>query len=161
VAAGLCGELCAGPGAAIGGQLGQVLTAIRQVAASLAAYLPPGRPQAAITASEPLSASEVDAMAAQCTTVLSALPAEPETAQVTAAAAGIIAALSPAAARSARPSGAGTGADAAAGRLWDAALAVTRLRARLGTPGDCPAELAGGDRAPAGPGPGLVPAATR
>jgi Ferritin-like len=117
VAAGLCGELCAGPGAAAGGQLGQVHTAIRQIAASLAAYLPPGRPQAAIDASEPLGASDIDAMAAQCATVLSALPAEPETAQVTAAAAGITAALSPAAARSARPSGAGTGAVTAAGRL--------------------------------------------
>ncbi|HEV8221248.1 MAG TPA: CDGSH iron-sulfur domain-containing protein, partial [Streptosporangiaceae bacterium] len=161
MAAGLCGELCAGPGAAIGGQLGPVLTGIRQVAASLAAYLPPDRPQAAIGASEPLSAPEIDAIAAQCATVLSELPAEPETVQVTAAAAGIIAALSPAAARSARASGAGTDADAAAGRLWDAALTVTRLRARLGASGDSPPELAEATARLQDLALRLVPAATR
>ncbi|HXJ24143.1 MAG TPA: ferritin-like domain-containing protein, partial [Streptosporangiaceae bacterium] len=141
VAAGLCGELCTSPGG-VGGQLGPVLAALRQVAASLAAHLPPGRPQAAIDASEPLSEPDIDAMAARCAAVLSALPAAADAAQVTAAAAGITAALRPAGIRSARPSGAGTGAAAAAGRLWDAALAATRLRARLGTPGDCPPELA-------------------
>ena len=142
VAAGLCGELCTSQGGGVGGQLGPVLDALRQVAASLAAHLPPGRPQAAIDASEPLSEPDIDAMAARCAAVLSALPAAADTAQVTAAAAGITAALRPAGARSARPSGAGTGAAAAAGRLWDAALAATQLRARLGTSGDCPPELA-------------------
>src|SRR6185312_3838352 len=136
VAAGLCGELCTSPGGGVGGQLGPVLAALRQVAASLAAHLPPGRPQAAIDASEPLSEPDIDAMAARCAAVLSALPAAADAAQVTAAAAGITAALRPAGIRSARPSGAGTGAAAAAGRLWDAALAATRLRSRLGTSGD-------------------------
>ncbi len=140
VAAGLCGELCTSGG--VGGQLGPVLEALRQVAASLAAHLPPGRPQSAIDASEPLSEPDIDAMAARCAAVLSALPAAADAAQATAAAAGITAALRPAGARSARPSGAGTGAAAAAGRLWDTALAATQLRARLGTSGDCPPELA-------------------
>jgi CDGSH-type Zn-finger protein/truncated hemoglobin YjbI len=161
VAAGLCDELCTSPGGGVGGQLGPVLAAIRQVAASLAAHLPPGRPQAAIAASEPLSAPEIDTMAAGCATALSALPVEADTAQAAAAAAGITAALRPAAARSARPSGAGTGAAAAAGRLWDAALAATRLRARLGTPGDCPPELTEATARLQHLALALIPAATR
>src|SRR5262249_5046965 len=119
-----------------------VLAAIRQVAASLAAHLPPGRPQAAIVASEPLSEPHIDAMATRCAAVLSAFPSAADTAQVVVAAAEITASLRPAATRSARPSGAGPGAAAAAGRLWDATLAATRLRARLGASGDCPPEWA-------------------
>jgi CDGSH-type Zn-finger protein/truncated hemoglobin YjbI len=116
-----------------------VLNAIRQIAAALAVHLPASSPQAAIAVAGPaLIPADIDATAARCAAVLSALPEGAAAGQVAAAAAEITAVARAAAAGSARPAG----ADAAAGRLWDVTLAATRLRAQLGASGDCPPELA-------------------
>ncbi len=156
-AAWLCGELCTGRGAGISDQLSPVLNAIRQIAAALAAHLPASSPQAAIAAGPALTPADIDATAARCAAILSALPEGAEAGQVAAAAGEITAAVRTAAASSVPAAG----ADAAAGRLWDVTLAVTRLRAQLGTSGDCPPELAEATAAVQDLALRLTPAGTR
>ena len=79
-AAWLCSELCAGRGTAVAAQLEPVLGAIRQIAASLAAHLGAGTPQAALASAGPrLLAADIDALAIAATGILDGLPAGPQT----------------------------------------------------------------------------------
>ena len=77
-AAWLCSELCAGRGTAVAAQLEPVLGATRQIAASLAAHLEAGTPQAALASAGPrLLAADIDALASAATRILDGLPAGP------------------------------------------------------------------------------------
>ncbi len=143
-AAWLCSELCAGRGTAVAAQLEPVLGATRQIAASLAAHLSTGTPQAALASAGPrLLAADIDALAVAATRILDGLLAGPQTpAEATRAAGELLSAArnlpGPGGRRAAGdPEGA-----AAAGRLREAVLAATRLRADLGRSGTCPPELA-------------------
>ncbi len=142
-AAWLCNELRAGRGTAIAVQLEPVLAAIREIAVSLAAHLHGGSPQAAIAAGGAvLRAADIDAVATRCATILNRAPGTPspkETAQAARELARAVRALP-------QPAGRVQAADAAAvasaGRLQEAVLAATRLRAGLDRSGRCPPELA-------------------
>ena len=154
-AARLCDELCAGRGASIAGHLDPVLSGLRQIAATLAAYLPAGSPQAAIGMRGPLPAdAAIRALSGRCSQILNRAagatsPTDRETAcaelagavhDATAAGAATAAAGTPLAV-----TGAGPGPDggAAHDQLWETVKAVTRFRAQLGgEPGGCPAALA-------------------
>jgi CDGSH-type Zn-finger protein/truncated hemoglobin YjbI len=145
-AAWLCGELCAGRGTAIAAQLEPVLDAIRQIAASLAAHLPGGRPQAALATVGPrLLPADINALATACTRILDGIPAGASPGQADRAARASRAAGELLSAVGGLPgpggrSGAGDpDAAAAAGRLREPVLAATRLRASLGL--TCPPEL--------------------
>ena len=79
-AAWLCSELCAGRGTAIAAQLEPVLDAIRQIAASLAAHLGAGTPQAVLASAGPrLLAADIDALAIAATRILDGMAAGPHT----------------------------------------------------------------------------------
>jgi CDGSH-type Zn-finger protein/truncated hemoglobin YjbI len=144
-AAWLCSELCAGRGTAIAAQLEPVLDAIRQVAASLAAHLHAGTPQAALASAGPrLLAADIDALASAATRILDGMPAAPQSpAEVTRAAGELLSAARDLPGPGGRPAAGDPEAAAAAGRLREAVLAATSLRAGLGRSGagTCPAEL--------------------
>ena len=77
-AAWLCSELCAGRGTTIAAQLEPVLDAIRQIAASLAAHLGAGTPQAALASAGPrLLAADIDALASAATRILDGMRRRP------------------------------------------------------------------------------------
>ncbi len=141
-AAWLCSELCAGRGTAVAAQLEPVLGAIRQIAASLAAHLDAGTPQAALASAGPrLLAADIDALAIAATRILDGMPAGPQTpAEATRAAGELLSAARNLPGPGGRPA-AGEPEAAAAGRLREAVLAATRLRAGLGRSGTCPPEL--------------------
>ena len=141
-AAWLCSELCAGRGTAVAAQLEPVLGAIRQIAASLAAHLDAGTPQAALASAGPrLLAADIDALAIAATRILDGMPAGPQTpAEATRAAGELLSAARNLPGPGGRPA-AGDPEAAAAGRLREAVLAATRLRAGLGRSGTCPPEL--------------------
>ena len=141
-AAWLCSELCAGRGTAVAAQLEPVLGAIRQIAASLAAHLGAGTPQAALASAGPrLLAADIDALAIAATRILDGMPAGTQTpAEATRAAGELLSAARNLPGPGGRPA-AGDPEAAAAGRLREAVLAATRLRAGLGRSGTCPPEL--------------------
>jgi CDGSH-type Zn-finger protein/truncated hemoglobin YjbI len=140
-AAWLCSELCAGRGTAVAAQLGPVLDTIRQVATSLAAHLAADSPQAARASAGPrLLAADIDALASAATRILDDMPADPQTpAEATRVAGELLSAARNLPGPGGRPTAGDPEATAAAGRLREAVLAATRLRAGLGT---CPPELA-------------------
>ena len=142
-AAWLCSELCARRGTAIAAQLGPVLETIRQVAAALAAHLAAGSPQAARASAGPrLLAADIDALAVATTRILDGMPASRQTpAEVTRVAGELLSAARNLPGPGGRPTAGDPDAAAAAGRLREAVLAATRLRARLGRSGACPPEL--------------------
>ncbi len=142
-AAWLCSELCAGRGTAVAAQLEPVLGATRQIAASLAAHLGAGTPQAALASAGPrLLAADIDALASAATRTLDGLPASlPSPAETTRAAGELLSAARNLPGPGGRPAAGDPEAAAAAGRLREAVLAATRLRAGLGRSGTCPAEL--------------------
>ena len=138
VAAWLCGELCSGRGTAISGRLEPVLGALREIAASLAGHLGAGRPQAALAAAAPrLRGADLDALATACTsdpgrdTGQPAAPRRGPRGRRPAHRPRARSRAPGAALRREIPSAA-----AAAGRLREAVLAATRLRAGLGR--SCP-----------------------
>jgi CDGSH-type Zn-finger protein/truncated hemoglobin YjbI len=145
-AAWLCSELCAGRGTAVAGQLEPVLDAIRQIAASLATHLSGGSPQAALAAVGPrLLAADIDALATACTRILDGIPAgaspgEAADAACASRAAGeLLSAVRDLPGPGGRPAAGDPEIAAPAGRLREAVLAATRLRAGLGRA--CPPEL--------------------
>ena len=139
-AAWLCSELCAGRGTAIAAQLEPVLDAIRQIAASLAAHLADGSPQAALAAAGPrLLAADIDALATACARILDGITAGPSPGEASRAAGELLSALRDVPGSASRPAAGDPEFAAAAGRLREAVLAATRLRAGLGPP--CPPEL--------------------
>ena len=142
-AAWLCSELCAGRGTAVAAQLDPVLDTIRQVAASLAAHLEAGSPQAARASAGPrLLAADIDALAIATTRILDGMPAGPQTpAEATRVAGELLSAARNLPGPGGRPTAGDPDAAAAAGRLREAVLAATRLRASLGQSGTCPPEL--------------------
>lgn len=139
-AAWLCSELCAGRGTAIAAHLEPVLDAIRQIAASLAAHLDGGRPQAALTTVGPrLLSADIDALATACTRILNEDPAGPSPGDAARAAGELLSAVRDLPGPGARPAPGDPEAAVAAGRLREAVLTATRLRASLD--GTCPPEL--------------------
>src|SRR5258707_1726420 len=73
IAAGYCDDLCTGRGARIASELAPVMTALREIAATLEAHLPPGIPQAAPAARpEP---ADVTAVLARAAALVAAVPA--------------------------------------------------------------------------------------
>ena len=143
-AAWLCSELCAGRGTAVAAQLEPVLGAIRQIAASLAAHLEAGTPQAALASAGPrLLAADIDALATAATRILDGMPGGPQSAAGATRAGGeLLSAARDLPGPGGRPASGDPDAAAAAGRLRDAVLAATRLRADLGHSGTCPPEFA-------------------
>ena len=140
VAAWLCGELCSGRGTAISGRLEPVLGALREIAASLAGHLGIGRPQAALAATAPrLRGADLDALATACTAILDGVPASPLPHDAARAGTGLLTALGALPGPGGQPAAGDPDAAAAAGRLREAVLAATRLRAGLGR--SCPPEL--------------------
>ena len=141
-AAWLCSELCAGRGTAVAAQLEPVLDATRQIAASLAAHLGAGSPQAALASPGPrLLAADIDALAIAATRILDGMPAGTQDPAEAARAAGeLLSAVGSLPGPGGRPA-AGDPEAAAAGRLREAVLAATRLGAGLGRSGPCPPEL--------------------
>ena len=140
VAAWLCGELCSGRGTAISGRLEPVLGALREIAASLAGHLGGGRPQAALAAAAPrLRGADLDALATACTPILDGTSASSPPREAARAAAGLLTALRAVPGPGGRPAAGDPEPAAAAGRLREAVLAATRLRAGLGR--SCPPEL--------------------
>ena len=141
VAAWLCGELCSGRGTAISGRLEPVLGALREIAASLAAHLGAGRPQAALAAAAPrLRGADLDALATACTPILDGISASSPPHEAARAGTGLLTALRALPGPGSRPVPGDPDAAAAAGRLREAVLAATRLRAGLGR--TCAPELA-------------------
>jgi len=142
-AAWLCSELCAGRGTAVAAQLEPVLDAIRQIAASLAAHLDAGRPQAALASAGPrVLAADIDALAVAATRILDGMPVRTQTpAEATRAAGELLSVARDLPGPGGRPAAGDPEAAAAAGRLREAVLAATRLRAGLGRTGTCPPEL--------------------
>ena len=142
-AAWLCSELCAGRGTAVAAQLEPVLGAIRQIAASLAAHLEAGTPQAALASAGPrLLAADIDALAIAATRILDGMPAGPPSAAGATRAGGeLLSAARNLPGPGGRPAAGDPEAAAAAGRLREAVLAATRLRADLGHSGTCPPEF--------------------
>jgi CDGSH-type Zn-finger protein len=131
VAAGLCQGLCEGT-SALAAQLSPVAGAFGEIAATLAAHLPSGSPQAAI--GSPRSSREQAGAALTRTAQLlneasGAATAQqaPQLSELSAAATAAAAAL---------------GTERAGSVVWDIARAVTELRASLGRSGRCPPELA-------------------
>jgi CDGSH-type Zn-finger protein/truncated hemoglobin YjbI len=143
VAAWLCGELCAGRGTAVAAQLEPVLDAIRQIAASLAAHLSAGTPQAVLASAGPrLLAADIDALAVAATRILDGMAAGPQTpAETTRAAGELLSAARSLPGPGGRRAAGDPEAAVAAGRLRETVLAATRLRAGLGRTGTCPPEL--------------------
>ena len=140
VAAWLCGELCSGRGTAISGRLEPVLGALREIAASLAGHLGSDRPQAALAAAAPrLRGADLDALATACTAILDGIPASPPPHDAARAGTGLLTALGALPGPGGQPAAGDPDAAAAAGRLREAVLAATRLRAGLGR--SCPPEL--------------------
>ena len=154
VAAWLCGELCSGRGTAISGRLEPVLGALREIAASLAGHLGTGRPQAALAAAAPrLRGADLDALATACTAILDGIPASPPARDAARAGTGLLTALGALPGPGGQPAAGDPDAAAAAGRLREAVLAATRLRAglrRLLPPGTH--RSGGGAAGPAAPG---------
>ena len=140
VAAWLCGELCSGRGTAISDRLEPVLGALREIAASLAGHLGIDRPQAALAAAAPrLRGADLDALATACTAILDGIPASPLPHDAARAGTGLLTALGALPGPGGQPAAGDPDAAAAAGRLREAVLAATRLRAGLGR--SCPPEL--------------------
>jgi len=142
-AAWLCSELCAGRGTAVAAQLEPVLDAIRQIAAALAAHLEAGTPQAVLASAGPrLLGADIDALASAAARILDGMPAGSQTpAETTRAAGELLSAARNLPGPGARPAAGDPEAAAAAGRLREAVLAATRLRASLGGSGTCPPEF--------------------
>ncbi len=142
-AAWLCSELCAGRGTAVAAQLEPVLGAIRQIAASLAAHLSAGTPQATLASDGPrLLAADIDALAVAATRILDGMPAGKQApAEATRAASELLSAARNLPGPGGRRAAGDPEAAAAAARLREAVLAATRLRAGLGRSGTCPPEL--------------------
>ncbi|MGE5137132.1 MAG: CDGSH iron-sulfur domain-containing protein, partial [Gemmatimonadota bacterium] len=150
-AAWLCGELGRGRGAQLAGQLEPVLGALRELAATLAAQLPPRIPQSALAHPPPATAQVGDQLSRASMILNEEARAVPpalagplrELASQVAAAAGP--AGSPAAARdgalaAAGPAGSPPGGSADG--VWAAAATATRLAAQLAAEGSCPPGLA-------------------
>ena len=139
-AAWLCSELCAGRGTTIAAQLEPVLDAIRQIAASLAAHLGAGTPQAALASAGPrLLAADIDALASAATRILDGMPAGTQTpAEATRPAGELLSAARNLPGPGARRAAGDPDAAAAAGRLRETVLAATRLRTGLGQSGTAP-----------------------
>ena len=125
------------------GPAGTCARAIRQIAASLAAHLGAGTSQAALAAAGPrLLAADIDALAITATRILDSMPAGPQTPAETARVAGeLLSAARNLPGPGARRAAGDPEAGAAAGRLREAVLAATRLRAGLGRTGTCPPTL--------------------
>ena len=140
VAAWLCGELCSGRGTAISDRLEPVLGALREIAASLAGHLGSDLPQAALAAAAPrLRGADLDALATASTAILDGISASPPPHDATRAGTGLLTALGALPGPGGQPAAGDPDAAAAAGRLREAVLAATRLRAGLGR--SCPPEL--------------------
>jgi CDGSH-type Zn-finger protein/truncated hemoglobin YjbI len=140
-AAWLCSELCAGRGTAIATQLEPVLDAIRQIAAALAAHLSADRPQAALASAGPrLLAADLDALATAAGRILDGIPADAaQPGRADRAAGELLRAVGKLPGPGGRPAAGDPEAAAAAGRLREAVLSATRLRAGLAHA--CPPDL--------------------
>ena len=141
-AAWLCSELCAERGTPVAAQLEPVLDAIRQIAAALAAHLSAGTPQAVLASAGPrLLAADIDALAVAATRILDGLPGTLTPAETARAAGELLSAARNLPGPGGRRAAGDPEAGAAAGRLREAVLAATRLRAGLGRTGTCPPAL--------------------